>query len=475
MPRQAGRWWGRAMTLVLLWSMLVFIPAPTASAEPDELCTSVPFSSNKRHRYRLPSIVATKDGRVFAFAERRNGTSADVGHFDVAMRVSLDGGCTWEGDAPVAISDWGSSRVSNPVAIYDEERDRILLFTTVTQGRPRLYLQEILLTDNGYLVPELAYGQVQFPGYRSGLTGPGHGLVLTRGEHAGRIIFAMGYSRGATRWTRGIYSDDGGLTWQVGYDRPSGSGVQPIEGTIAELPDGRLLISYRDNKNGNPTPGRNRISAISSDQGETVGQYSAMRGVRTVPVQGSLLQVEGNGQPLLFSGPSTVGGNLNSRRGMRIWVSTNNGESWQQGLAIGGSRESAAYSDLVQLDEDRVGILYENGFRQGFWDRIIYKQVAVSAIVATVPKSTLSRTSDPSISGTIGVGRVVTAVGGDWYPEATTVEYQWLRNGEPIEGADSSSYHLTAADLDAELTVKMTASRAWYRTAVVTASIRTTS
>ncbi|KQM82112.1 hypothetical protein [Agromyces sp. Leaf222] len=61
----------------------------------------------------------------------------------------------------------------------------------------------------------------------------------------------------------------------------------------------------------------------------------------------------------------------------------------------------------------------------------------------------------PTISGTIAVGRTVTAVPGVWKP-AAAFTYQWKRNGAAITGATKSTYAITATDLKTALSVTVT-------------------
>ncbi|HEY9323904.1 MAG TPA: hypothetical protein VIP50_03150, partial [Agromyces sp.] len=75
-----------------------------------------------------------------------------------------------------------------------------------------------------------------------------------------------------------------------------------------------------------------------------------------------------------------------------------------------------------------------------------------------------SKTPAPTVSGTAKVGSTLTAKPGAWSPSATTITYQWLRNGKAISGATKSTYKLIAADAGKSVTVKTTASRSSYRT-----------
>lgn len=453
-------------TLVLPLAVAIAVPAgwSVAAAPAQALvtaasgCSSTPFTSTSKARYRLPAAVRSDSGQVFVFAEKRinNFDNDDDGNFNIVMRVSTDNGCTWEPE--VTVGDYGTEKVSNPVPIYDRARDRVLLFTTVKDdGRNYLHLQRI--SGDGSSFSALSAGRLDVPGWRPGLTGPGHGLVLTKGAWAGRIIFAMGYTRkeeNDKRAARAIYSDDGGNSWAIGFDRVSPGSLQLIEGSMAELPDGRLLVTYRDNGRGLTTPGKNRVSAVSTDGGRTIGAFTAMPGVQAVPVQGTLLQTSGGRNLLLFSSPSNTSGKITSRRGMRIFVSSDSGASWRRGLAVGSADDQACYSDLVQLGASSIGLFYENGYtrEKPYWHRIVFRTISFSAVENSLLPA-ISKERSPSTVGRMKVGRTLTAKRGLWSPTPTEVVYQWLRDGQPIPGATSSSYKLTRADKRKRISVQV--------------------
>ncbi|MDR1825111.1 MAG: leucine-rich repeat domain-containing protein [Bifidobacteriaceae bacterium] len=66
----------------------------------------------------------------------------------------------------------------------------------------------------------------------------------------------------------------------------------------------------------------------------------------------------------------------------------------------------------------------------------------------------------PVISGEVEVDQTLTAETGTWTPAPVDLAYQWLRGGTPIDGATSATYKVTAADVGAELSVKVTGSKA---------------
>lgn len=69
----------------------------------------------------------------------------------------------------------------------------------------------------------------------------------------------------------------------------------------------------------------------------------------------------------------------------------------------------------------------------------------------------LSVVTLPGITGRVEVGRTVTATPGTWSAPASYA-FQWRRNGTPIAGARTASYDVRPADVDALLTVTVTAS-----------------
>jgi sialidase-1 len=223
--------------------------------------------------------------------------------------------------------------------------------------------------DDGvrFSAPRDITAEVKPPGWRWYATGPGHAIALRHGPHAGRLIVPANHSaappKGSTDTGReakyygahAIYSDDGGRTWHLGFtDRTYDGRVDANESGVAELPDGRLYFSARDQ--GGTTPG-NRLDTYSSDGGETLDRpYAIQPTLDAVPVvQGSVLQLPGPHAPLLLSAPSVA----NARRSMALWRSTDGGATFTKAMTL--SSAWAAYSDLVDLGHDRVGILYETG------------------------------------------------------------------------------------------------------------------
>ncbi|QUW85119.1 exo-alpha-sialidase [Streptomyces mirabilis] len=361
-----------------------------------DCASSVPYTVGEGgyDTYRIPAVVTTRAGTVLAFAEGRHDGAGDSGHIDVVLRRSFDGGCTWGPLRVVAAGD-GDTR-GNPAPVVDPRTGRIVLLTsynsgavtearimrgevTARQGR-RVFVQTS--RDDGALfsAPRDITAEAKPPGWRWYATGPGHAIALGHGPHAGRLVVPANHSaappEGSTDTGReakyygahAIYSDDGGHTWHLGFtDRTYDGRVDANESSAAELPDGRLYFSARDQSG--TTPG-NRLDTYSSDGGETLDRpYAIQSTLDDVPVvQGSVLQPHGPRAPLLFSAPSVP----TARRAMTLWRSTNGGITFTRATTL--SSAPAAYSDLVDLGHDRVGILYETGSTRPY-DRIEFRRL----------------------------------------------------------------------------------------------------
>ncbi len=322
---------------------------------------------------------------MLAFAERRRSISpsSDISDNEVVVVRSTDRGCHWS--APRVIPDRCHDTVGNPVPVVDTTTGTIMLFSmdrapggTTTHG---LHLQRS--TDDGRTFTAYSKASTDLAGiprWSGGLTGPGHAIQLRspKSTHRGRIVVPMGYQKGARYGAYAIASDDHGKTWRVGYQALGTDGR--IEGTVAELPDGRLWISYR-NRNANAPVGTGRISAWSSDGGSSLDAPFRRAGLPVVSVQGSSLALTGRYRgTLLFSSPSRQ--DPTRRHGMAVYVSRGKGagKAWGAPRQVQKDSRPAAYSDLAQLDGVTVGVLYETG--QTSWkERIDFRSLRIADLV----------------------------------------------------------------------------------------------
>lgn len=312
--------------------------------------------------FRIPAILKTKDGTLLAFAEgRRDTCQHDYGDIDLVLKRSKDAGKTW-GPLEVLIND-GKNTVGNPVPILDENSGTIVLLYTrnlemdgpdliksgTSEDTRRAFV--IRSSDNAqnWSEPEEITSAVKKPEWRGYATGPGSGIQLKHRTHAGRLIAACYHTRQDTVDYQAhiIYSDDGGLKWNLGGIVPR-RGVNESE--LAELPDGSLIINMR---NAHYKKKRRQIAKSYDGGAHWVGQYIDSALVEP-QCQGSLLYWEAQNL-LLFSNPE----HEELRVNLTLKASETLGKQWQRTLNI--HKGPAAYSDLLVLNEQEIVCLYEAG------------------------------------------------------------------------------------------------------------------
>ncbi|MEG2291707.1 MAG: sialidase domain-containing protein [Clostridium sp.] len=134
------------------------------------------------------------------------------------------------------------------------------------------YLALISSDDDGitWSEPEIVSGQFKKEWMSFLGTGPGNGIQINNGDHAGRLIFPVYYlNKNQKQSSAAIYSDDGGATWQLGESVNDGrllngntihsseitgaSREEMTEAQVVEMPeDGQLKMFMRNPSVGNP-------------------------------------------------------------------------------------------------------------------------------------------------------------------------------------------------------------------------------
>ena len=195
-------------------------------------------------------------------------------------------------------------------------------------------------------------------------TGPVHGIQLTRGSHAGRLVFGVNAetwngSRVTANHAALIVSDDDGDHWRIGAtdSRPiADDGTfrqKPSEMTLAERTDGSILVNGRETDG---TDLGHRTQAVSRDGGDSfTAPFHDLPDLYTPMVQGSMLRL---GDRLLLACP----GDPDRRRTMMIRSSYDGGRTWDsvdRGTVV--TTDWSGYSDMARVDHDTVGLLYEGG------------------------------------------------------------------------------------------------------------------
>ncbi|MER5997857.1 sialidase family protein [Nonomuraea angiospora] len=358
----------------------------------DRYPTSVPYRqrTDGYNTYRIPAAVVTKAGTVLAFAEGRHASAGDSGHIDVVLRRSTDGGRTW-GALQVVATEPRRGTAGNPAPVALADGRIVLVFVrqgpqatedkirrgqvAAADGR-RVFVQ--VSSDDGvtWSAPREITGSVKRSEWRWYATAPGHAVALRRG----RIVVPANHSLppgGSDNGTEGKYngghgllSDDGGQTWRIGYvdDNPDGY-VNVNETTATELPDGRLYLNTRTEST---APGT-RADAYSADGGQTLLlPFRPQAGLAGPVVEGSTLWCS-SPDVLLFSGPAAP----DARALMTVRASDDLGVTWRVAHTVSGL--PAAYSDLVRVDGDTVGLLFETG-DFGAYESIAFRRLPIAEL-----------------------------------------------------------------------------------------------
>jgi sialidase-1 len=190
-------------------------------------------------------------------------------------------------------------------------------------------------------------------------SGPGIGIQLRRGPHAGRILFP--FNEGPYgQWTiYAAYSDDKGATWRRGdiapggmIDLPGGErGSLVNETQLVELKDGAVRLNSR---RGGGTAFRK--TAVSSDGGATWSKVEDVKELVDPTCMASIFRYTfpGDGQKsrILFSGPQST-----KRENGTLFLSNDEGASWPVKRVLW--KDEFAYSVLTALDDGTIGCLFE--------------------------------------------------------------------------------------------------------------------
>ncbi len=343
---------------------------------------------------RIPALVKTGNTLV-AFCEGRR-VDNDYGNLDIICSRSTDNGATWTGTDCIRVVDNGSYTAGNPAPVINSNGDIVLLFVKENRDSPppgwssNRFVWKTVSTDGGntWSTPVDLKSNLMETNWTWVATGPCHGIRKKYGTHKGRLIVPFNANIGSTYICGTFYSDDDGATWsRNAIYSTSGTTYQVNESSVAELPDGTLVLISR---NQNATGGGKKVYFTSTDGGNTLSSPQDANITSAGAVQGSLLCADRHPSQLLYEAtPQTLDGT--NRLDLRISVSSNGGTSWTQHKYINAN---AAYSDMVMLDGgNTIGILYEQGVSPQY-QRIVFEQVKITSIAKVGSTTTAATTSD---------------------------------------------------------------------------------
>ena len=328
------------------------------------------------HTFRIPAVVTAANGDLLAFCEGRVKAGGDSGDIDLVLKRSQDGGASWS--KLQVLWDDGANTCGNPCPVLDRSTGTLWLLMTRNLGHD--HERQIIdresegtrtvwvtsSTDHGatWAAPREITKTTKQPDWTWYATGPGAGIQLERGEHAGRLVIPCDHIEAETKhyYSHVIYSDDHGESWQLGGSTPE---HQVNECEVVELTGGRLMLNMRNYDRAK----RRRQVATSTDGGATWTDQRHDENLIEPICQASIRRLdwpEGD-RPgiLLFSNPASE----KSRERMTLRASYDEGKTWHlERLLYEGA---SAYSCLVVLAGGDVGCLFEvDGYERILFARI---------------------------------------------------------------------------------------------------------
>jgi len=356
------------MNHLLLW----LLPALLPSVEPRLTSVDV-FTSGQdgHHTYRIPAIIQSAKGTLLAFCEGRKDSRRDWGNIDLLVKRSPDGGRTWS--QAITVADFGTDTIGNPAPVVDRRTGTVWLLLTRNpgdvpekvilpglSGATRTVWVTYSKDDGRTWAPPLDItASVKLPDWSWYATGPVNGIQL----RTGRLLIPCDHNRldATRRYSHVVYSDDGGKTWKLG----GSAGPDCNESTVVELRDGSLMLNMRS------YAGKNRRAVSISRDGGLTWTDPMLDDALIEPVcQASLIGFgKGRSRVLLFSNPAST-----ERVNMTVRLSRDEGKTWSASKTVHAG--PSAYSNLIELKGNMVGLLYERGDTDRY-ERITFARFSI--------------------------------------------------------------------------------------------------
>jgi alpha-tubulin suppressor-like RCC1 family protein len=134
-----------------------------------------------------------------------------------------------------------------------------------------------------------------------------------------------------------------------------------------------------------------------------------------------------------------------------------------------GTGAELVLDSVTAIVRDSLGIVYGAG--DNTYGQLTGTVPSDPSLVVLGGQKVLN-TGTPTVTGTVKVGRTLTAHVGSWEVSATRYSYQWLRNGAAIHAATKATYKLVRADKRKKISVRVTGARTGFTTGTATSAGR---
>jgi len=367
----------RAFVILLLSCLL--LPVPTLARERPTVIIHRQGDVNC-HTFRIPGVARTTDGTLLAVYDMRYTSRRDLqGHMDIGLSRSTDGGKTWEPPRPIMdMGEFGGlgqdqNGCSDPNILVDKNTGEIFVSAVWTHGKPGTHqwrgsgsepgldiakstqFMMVRSTDDGitWSEPENLTRKLKDPKWYLFAPAPGNGITMSDGT---LIMPTQGRDEQGVPFSNITWSSDHGKTWSV--SNPARSNT--TECAVAELSDGTLMLNMRDNRNRKDKSETNgRAVSVTHDRGQTWTKHPTDHSALPEPV--CMASLIGHTLPdgrrvFFFSNPNSKV----RREKMTVRASLDDGNTWPDDMQILLDENRSAYSSLVIIDDETLGILYES-------------------------------------------------------------------------------------------------------------------
>ncbi|MBI9019157.1 MAG: exo-alpha-sialidase [Phycisphaerae bacterium] len=150
--------------------------------------------------YRIPAMVVTNKNTVLAFCEGRKNGLSDTGNIDILLKRSTDGGKNWT--KTQIIWDDQENVCGNPCPVVDKKTGTIWLLMThnlgidheskiiasTSKGTRTIWIAKSDDDGKTWSKPVEITTTTKQPDWTWYATGPGAGIQIVNGKHAGRLV-----------------------------------------------------------------------------------------------------------------------------------------------------------------------------------------------------------------------------------------------------------------------------------------------
>lgn len=293
---------------------------------------------------------------------------------------------------------------------------------------PTTYLYLTKSTDGGQTwgAPELL--NVKNAGEMFYGVGPGGGIVTS----TGRIIFpCYTYANGDDGKTSVIYSDDSGKTWK----RSADMNVQTSEASISEVTlDGQNYL-YMFTRHGGYFVSSDNGASWSNRQTVSDISYTTSCELSTLTYSKTI-----DGRPAILLSAPTGSSRANGKIFVGL-VQDNGSIEWKYTYAV--TSGTYQYSDLTELKDGSIGLLYENSSGQITYTNLAINTIAPAAQIGTAVEtpdnSDVTATNTKDVTVYIGQSTTITDPTGN-HGTRTVLDNQIAKvttEGTTVEGGTS--------------------------------------